>query len=50
MRVIVTGSRGYIGVHLVELLKAEGHFVTGVDLGLYEGCEFDPFVYPQIRS
>jgi nucleoside-diphosphate-sugar epimerase len=44
MRIIVTGSRGYIGVHLVELLKAEGHFVTGVDLGLYEGCAFDPFV------
>ncbi len=44
MRIIVTGSRGYIGVHLVELLKAEGHFVTGVDLRLYEGCEFDPFV------
>jgi nucleoside-diphosphate-sugar epimerase len=44
MRIIVTGNRGYIGVHLVELLKAEGHFVTGVDLGLYEGCEFDPFV------
>ena len=44
MRIIVTGGRGYIGVHLVELLKAEGHFVTGVDLGLYEGCEFDSFV------
>ncbi len=44
MRVLVTGSRGYIGVHLVEILKAEGHSVTGVDLDLFEGCEFDPFV------
>jgi len=43
MRVLVTGSRGYIGAHLVEILKAEGHFVTGVDLDLFEGCEFAPF-------
>jgi nucleoside-diphosphate-sugar epimerase len=44
MRVLVTGTRGYIGVHLVDILKAEGHSVTGVDLDLFEGCEFTPFV------
>ncbi len=44
MRILVTGSRGYIGVHLVEILKAEGHSVTGVELNLFEGCEFAPFV------
>lgn len=44
MRVLVTGNRGYIGVHLVEILRAEGHSVTGVDLDLFEGCEFDPFI------
>lgn len=44
MRVLVTGSRGYIGVHLVEILKAEGHSVTGVDIDLFDGCEFEPFV------
>jgi nucleoside-diphosphate-sugar epimerase len=44
MRILVTGNRGYIGVHLVEILKAEGHSVTGVDLDLFEGCEFAPFV------
>lgn len=44
MRILVTGSRGYIGAHLVEILKSGGHSVTGVDLDLFEGCQFDPFV------
>ncbi len=46
MKVFVTGHLGYIGVHLVELLKADGHTVTGCDLGLFEGCEWEPFVRP----
>jgi nucleoside-diphosphate-sugar epimerase len=41
MKVFVTGHRGYIGVHLVEVLKAHGHQVTGCDLGLYEGCAWE---------
>lgn len=43
MRVLVTGHRGYIGVHVVDLLKAAGHHVTGCDLGLYDGCAWEPF-------
>lgn len=43
-KVLVTGHKGYIGVHLVDVLKAAGHHVTGCDLNLFEGCEWEPFV------
>ena len=41
MKVLVTGHKGYIGPHLVELLQAAGHEVTGVDLELFEGCPWE---------
>jgi nucleoside-diphosphate-sugar epimerase len=47
MRVLVTGHLGYIGPHLVELLREEGHFVTGVDLNLFEDSTLYPGVLPQ---
>ncbi len=42
MRVLVAGDRGYIGTVLVPFLRAAGHEVEGLDLDLYEGCDFGP--------
>jgi nucleoside-diphosphate-sugar epimerase len=42
MKVLVAGDRGYIGAVLVPFLRAAGHRVDGLDLGLYEGCNLGP--------
>jgi nucleoside-diphosphate-sugar epimerase len=44
MKIFVTGHKGYIGVHLVDLLKQAGHTVTGCDLGLFDGCAWEEVV------
>ncbi len=36
LRILVTGAGGFIGHHLVTLLKTQGHWVRGVDLKLPE--------------
>src|SRR3954464_5302312 len=46
MKVFVTGHLGFIGCHLVDVLRAAGHQVTGCDLGLFKGCEWEPLVRP----
>jgi nucleoside-diphosphate-sugar epimerase len=46
MNVFVTGNRGYIGTHLVDLLKQHGHTVVGCDLNLFEGCGWEPDTPP----
>lgn len=47
MDVLVTGHRGYIGVQLVDVLQRAGHRVTGCDMGLFDGCEWEPFAAPE---
>lgn len=46
MKVFVTGHQGYIGSHLVDVLKQAGHSVVGADIGLFEGCGWEPLVKP----
>lgn len=40
MKVLVTGHRGYIGVEMVTELRKQGHEVTGLDTGYFDGCDF----------
>ena len=42
MKILVTGHRGYIGPHLVKLLQEAGHQVTGVDIGYFDACHWEP--------
>ena len=40
LRVLVTGHDGYIGRVLMPMLAHHGHKAVGLDMGLFEGCEF----------
>ena len=52
MRILVLGAGGFIGGHLVERLKKEGHWVRGVDLTFNEFRETaaDDFCIGDLRS
>jgi len=40
MKLLVTGSQGYIGTVLVPMLIAQGHEVVGLDSDLYRRCTY----------
>jgi len=43
-------TSGFIGCHLVDgFCAGAGHRVTGCDLGLFKGCEWDSFERPDIE-
>lgn len=48
MRVLVTGTEGYIGSRLAPILGDRGHHVLGLDTGFYrDGCLYlDPLTMP----
>ena len=35
--------------HLVDVLKQEGHEVVGCDIGLFDGCNWEPLVAPDLE-
>ena len=41
VKVLLTGSQGYIGSVMGPLLTRAGHDVTGLDTDFYEGCDLD---------
>ena len=51
-RALVCGAGGFIGGHLVKLLKGEGYWVRGVDLKEHEFCptQADDFVVGDLRD
>jgi GDP-D-mannose 3',5'-epimerase len=51
-RVLVTGAGGFIGHHLVKRLKADGHWVRGVDIKLpeYERSAANEFEVRDLRK
>lgn len=52
MRVLLTGSEGYIGAVLRDQLLARGHEVTGLDSGFFMDCDFgeEPTPIPLIQD
>jgi nucleoside-diphosphate-sugar epimerase len=48
MKILITGTEGYIGARMAPILAAHGHDVTGLDSGFYrDGCLYlDPIGMP----
>ena len=48
MKVLVTGSSGYVGSVLGPVFEEHGHEVVGLDTGYYDGCDFGVY-HPERR-
>jgi len=50
-KILVLGAGGFIGTHLVEKLKEQGHYVIGADLHypLYDETKADEFIIADLR-
>ena len=46
MRVLLTGSGGYVGSVARAVLEAGGHAIVGLDARLYDGCDLMPLTPP----
>jgi len=49
MKVLITGHKGYIGTHLVSLLKEAGHTVTACDINLFEESQIAEVAKPDLE-
>lgn len=52
MRILVTGAGGFIGHHLVKRLRAEGHWVRGIDIKRpeFEASDANEFLEMDLRD
>ena len=49
MKIFVTGHKGYIGTHLIGLLKEAGHSVTACDINLFEESQIAEVNTPDLE-
>ena len=46
-KILITGHNGYIGPHLIRMLKSNGFYVVGIDTNYFDNsCNFSDFQVP----